>query len=316
MGKGNLLQGMGRGKLGDTVFYRTNGVQYYRLRNRVIKNPRTSAQMIQRAVIGTTAKLYSLLKPICDHSWEGVPVGQKSQQMFSKNNVRLLKSEVLSFGGVESLGGRVAASTSFGVPASDFWVSKGSLVNPLVMNKHIEDAEGGTEIGDKTLSALSFMKAGDMLTLVGYAITGDIDMTAELTGIEGNSLASCCLSTPRLCVERIKKNEVSFESADLVKVRTKDLIDKYFTYESEADSLFRENLPFKKALDNGERIPGELCYAIIFSKWDGAKWCRSSEQLSHSSGAFGIFPEYIQQAWAPSAATPSSDLILNGGAMD
>lgn len=70
MGKGNLLQGMGRGKLGDTVFYRAMGSQMFRVRNRVVKNPKSVGQQIQRSLMATVTKAYSQLQVICNHSFE------------------------------------------------------------------------------------------------------------------------------------------------------------------------------------------------------------------------------------------------------
>ena len=49
MAKGNMLQGMARGSVGDIVFSRTKGQQVARVRNRKPTNPKTSMQMRQRS---------------------------------------------------------------------------------------------------------------------------------------------------------------------------------------------------------------------------------------------------------------------------
>ena len=46
------------------------------------KNPRTNGQMAQRMIFATVASAYSMMKAICDHSFEGVQYGAKTQQVF------------------------------------------------------------------------------------------------------------------------------------------------------------------------------------------------------------------------------------------
>ena len=74
MAKGNLFQGMGRGKVGDVVFSRLNGEQISRVRNRHPKNPRSNSQLFQRAIMATVMQAYSAGKAIFDHSFEGYAV--------------------------------------------------------------------------------------------------------------------------------------------------------------------------------------------------------------------------------------------------
>lgn len=80
MAKGNLFLGMARKKIGDVVFYRANGEQISRARNRAPKNPRSEKQSVQRMVLATAAKTRSALAGLYNHSFEGVEVGVKSLQ--------------------------------------------------------------------------------------------------------------------------------------------------------------------------------------------------------------------------------------------
>lgn len=92
MAKGNLFLGYARGKVGDVVFSRTNGEQVSRARNRHPNNPRTNAQLAQRAVMSTIAKAYAAGMQIFDHSFEGLKVGSGCQQRFAKVNVERYRS--------------------------------------------------------------------------------------------------------------------------------------------------------------------------------------------------------------------------------
>lgn len=94
MAKGNMLQGMARGKVGDLVFSRTNGQQVIRVRNRQPANPRTDEQLYQRAIMATTMVTYSLGKEIFDHAFQGYRRGQECQSRFLSLNTRLLRARV------------------------------------------------------------------------------------------------------------------------------------------------------------------------------------------------------------------------------
>lgn len=83
-----------------------------------VKNPRSSMQMKQRAIMATALHGYSALKEICDHSFEGVTYGQKSMNYFIAENARMLRSAAPN----------VNLSTFKGIAVSNAYViAKGTL---------------------------------------------------------------------------------------------------------------------------------------------------------------------------------------------
>lgn len=64
MSKGSLFFANASGKLGETVFYRSNGEQRNRTYIRHIKNPKTESQMKNRIQLANWAAMYRRLKPI------------------------------------------------------------------------------------------------------------------------------------------------------------------------------------------------------------------------------------------------------------
>jgi hypothetical protein len=70
--------GISKGKLGEGVYYHANGKQLARARNRQPANPRTDKQAVQRMVLASASKALAALRPLYDHSAEGVQVGQQS----------------------------------------------------------------------------------------------------------------------------------------------------------------------------------------------------------------------------------------------
>ena len=97
MSKGNMLLGHARGKVGDLVFARVNGQQVTRARAAVVKNPQTEKQMIQRVLLNTVIQAYSRMAEICDHSFEGVPTGQRSMSKFMRENLGYLRQVVAAY---------------------------------------------------------------------------------------------------------------------------------------------------------------------------------------------------------------------------
>lgn len=137
MAKGNLFQGMARGKVGDVVFYRMNGVQMSRIRNRDPKNPRSNEQLYQRAIIASVMKAYSAGKEIFDHSFQGFTVGEGCMRRFNSVNARILRSQVVedinsgeTYGGA-NVGRVVGPGSVCCTPIINLQISEGTLFNPL-----------------------------------------------------------------------------------------------------------------------------------------------------------------------------------------
>lgn len=78
------------GKVGNIVLQKSNGKTVIRERVETVKNPRSTDQQTQRMKNATVMAAYSTLKPICDHSFEGVSYGAKSMQFFLKENYKVL----------------------------------------------------------------------------------------------------------------------------------------------------------------------------------------------------------------------------------
>lgn len=126
MAKGNMLLGQARGKVGDIVFSRSNGQQIIKSRTAQVRNPQTKAQMIQRIILNTIAQAYSAMAPICDHSFEGVAVGQNSMSFFMSKNAKLLRS-LASENGLDNSVPMVVALGSNDLASNAYVISKGTL---------------------------------------------------------------------------------------------------------------------------------------------------------------------------------------------
>lgn len=99
MARGNLLLGKAKGKLGSVVFAQANGEQITRSKPESVKNPKSTGQNTQRAILATIAKDAALLTPIIDHSFANIKYGADSVRYFRKINLGILRNQVVSLVG-------------------------------------------------------------------------------------------------------------------------------------------------------------------------------------------------------------------------
>ena len=92
MAQSKSFFGLRRGSTKTLTFSVYNGKQVTKDRVADVKNPRSSSQMKQRAIMATALHAYSAMKEICDHSFEGLTYGQKSMNYFVSENARMIRS--------------------------------------------------------------------------------------------------------------------------------------------------------------------------------------------------------------------------------
>lgn len=150
------MMGTLKGKLGETVAMRRNGKQVVRAYISNPKNPNSQKQQVQRMVQATAAQAYSAMKKICDHSFEGVQVGQKSMSYFMSKNMDYLRASIAANGD----GTLINASADF--------VRKG--VNLPVLNKYV--------VGKGTLPEVNIVDKT-------YSGAVEVDPVANLVIVQG-----------------------------------------------------------------------------------------------------------------------------------
>lgn len=187
-----MFQGMARGKVGDVVFYRMDGEQMSRVRNRHPKNPRTAAQLYQRAIMATVMQAYSAGREIFDHSFQGREVGMGNQREFMSENIRILRGiiadDINNQESVNAMSGRVVAPrATSAVPFKGMLVSKGDVI-PTIFK-----LDGAAGSSDATLStqvitndynsswtdvyAKYGWNVGDIYTVIGFVNTNEVLFT-------------------------------------------------------------------------------------------------------------------------------------------
>ena len=181
MAKGIAINGQLRGKLGGTVYYRSNGQQISRSKAENVSNPNTQPQRIQRMIMATVMQAYSLTKLITDHSFEGITYKQDSMAFFQRVNANKLRAMISAE--------EPAFDPSFTAPKlqalipNGYTISRGSLAPVPYRYLQIAGvgnvasfgvasglATGGvlTDLTNAQLVQALTANAGDMITLVWF----------------------------------------------------------------------------------------------------------------------------------------------------
>lgn len=322
MAKGNLFQGMARGVVGDVVFTRQDGQQVSRVRNRVPRNPRSNAQLYQRAIMATIMQAYAAGKAIFDHSFQGYPVGSANQRRFMSLNTKKLRSAVsadVAYGltGDACEARIVGPGVNYPVPFK-YQVSEGSLTNNIMTGTGY--LQGLSDVPGETIAAWAQrmnLQPDDIFTAVGFncasgATPADVVYYAPGAGDEFGFQTVCDFMWARL---RVKSSVFSDTTVISNAVKWSQI------FEYDLESQYTPDLTQRGLEDGifqGDELPHEgelLCAGVIRSRdnqdlrstcvlewsWTGANDC-------------GLTTDYLLTAWAAGATkVGDSDLILEGG---
>lgn len=180
-----MLLGFSRGSIGDLTFYRRNSQQVTRARARVVKNPKTLKQQMQRAIMRTSVEAYKVIKEICDHSFEGVAYGANSYAEFQRQNMAMLRR--LAAAGGEHTKSFLPMGFN-GLVAMPWVLSKGSIGWKGATSVYFSGS-GGTltfdfgnvsatqvdEVTYKQFADALGAREGDQITLIAFKKRADID---------------------------------------------------------------------------------------------------------------------------------------------
>lgn len=331
MARGNLFLGMGRGSVGDVTFYRSDGQQLSRARNRQPRNPKTQAQSYQRAVMATVVKAYQAGKEIFDHAFQGYSVGAQCQRQFLSLNARKLRELVsmdINSGSLpEEQVSRVVAPGVKTSVANNYIISSGSYAQRLFdynqaalgfQMPQVEQGQGGSIETVGAYAMRNGLVAGDIYTLVVFAEREQPSYVPQFTDDSLAFLHDCEFGWVRMIV----RSNLDSDNLPL------NNMGQLFEFQSSGGSF--RNVPNKiSALAPGETITMPVMFdgltGFLFTGGMGVIRSRLDADLrsdsvmftnlgSDASDYFGIVPAYILDVWSPeNAGIGHSELILEGG---
>ena len=336
MATGSFMKGTLKGKLGETVAMRRNGKQVVRAYISNPKNPNSQKQQVQRMVQATAAQAYSAMKKICDHSFEGVQVGQKSMSYFMSKNMDYLRASIAA----NSDGTLINASADYvrkgvNLPVlNKYVVGKGTLPAVEISDDAVELPKGTTP--DSLLvvnpsTTLSVQQALDRFVLSNNGIVGD--WFTFLMLIRENGAIQSGQQVYRFAFVRFVVEHATEElSSPLILTpsltsvgSTSRSYDEVFTSdkvgESEKQFLALKMDGFFPNLGSEQGQQSICAYAVIHSRQNvGGSWQRSNAVfvIRDNWEALGItYPSDFEGALASYSgageAKGTGDYVLNGG---
>lgn len=265
-----------RGKFAGAVL--AKGADGQTIQRELVKptNPKTAGQMAQRAIFATVASAYSQMKVICDHSFEGVQYGAKTQQEFFKEALKLMRTRAAADEG-NFLIPNVSA-----LMANPYVISKGSLTSPKnIAFESSSDVIAITNMSNPTIAehlvvtakswcdALGINK-GDQITFVAIVRDADQPVLGQYAGREyrRNKFVYA-----RITVKAdANDNDIVYDNAES-KWGDAVIIEGFNANNITKDDLTNDEFDF--------RISGEtLAFACIRSQKVGNTWLRSHETLT------------------------------------
>lgn len=158
-----------RGRIGSDVYSvgkTSKGARQQVVRSLAeqVSNPRTQEQMKGRMIMSTVMQAVSALRPIIDHSFDGLPIGQPSISEFIRRNYALVKADAIAHPANGNFFGLVKYQEK-GAKAGKYIISSGNAVLPAAISG--DDSAMIISLSASTLT-VGGLKAALGLSAEGY----------------------------------------------------------------------------------------------------------------------------------------------------
>lgn len=319
MGKNNLILGTARGKLGDVVFYRTDGEQRFRTRVRPT-NPRTSAQLLQRCVVSTAVKYYASVITVCDHAFQNYVGKLKNHQRFMRLNIAELRKialgQIYSFSPLRFNNikiGNWAKKNDTEIPLNAMIIAEGDL--PSIQIGMYNEIQGsvdtpaiyGTEIWNNASNLTYADFAENIGAQIGDQITFIIQTRKKGTGYLDKTYISRIILMPK----NGNPNETKIFSGSATpgnKVGINSPNDEnygsiLFTTVENSNSLYVTTNDLEPTYDSFG------AFGVIVSRYENGAWRRSNSTTVVAPDAQDLLT--LEQAMTSYEKSDTSSLYLN-----
>lgn len=164
MARGNIFLGKARGKVGSVVLSKgRRGEMISRAYQPQVLNPKSSSQVLQRALFASATIAGSKLSDLVDHSFDGIKEGQDNRNEFVRLNTNALRALSVS-DGQASVNPFVSAKGSGMLKPAPWILSNGSLGECNVGSQLINHTDPNQLVAWK--EKFPWIKGGAQLTIV------------------------------------------------------------------------------------------------------------------------------------------------------
>lgn len=273
-----------RGRIGSDVY--SVGKDGKGARQQVVRslaeqvaNPRSSAQMFGRMVMSTVMQAVSALKPIIDHSFDGISTGQPSISEFIRRNYALVKADAEAHPASGNQFG-LNKYQEKGVLPGKYIVSNGSILKPADLV--------GSPTGATIILTSDTLTVGGLKNALGLSADGYFTMV--LVDADNGAIYSRARLNQSLSAETV----ISASN-----------VNTLFTFEGNATATVTlDDTNIKIAIASGE---GADAYGIIVSEKIAGAW-------QHSQCVLSLYDEAGTAADVALPTYPTgAQMFLNGG---
>lgn len=313
-----------RGKVGGVVFYKitdsnSKDKQGQRAYVGTIRNPNSTRQQYQRAILKTVTNMYAQGKSIFNHSFQGKSVGGANAREFRKLNMRALRAQCVADynAGLRPSGYRsfVSAKGSMYAAPNEYIISQGTYDQSFFTWKQTDKVfDIPNAAANQTVAAYAAandLNSGDIYTFVALivdksVVAGGDGQTAYETNYKSNFLYSRFrvkdeLSDSDVIVslhQVFEQLPSSLPNVDWTQVVPGDGIN--------VQTIFASDVPLLGAV------------GCIRSREDQDLRSNSTMHLMTSTDAdapgFGIISAFVYKYWSDDAGNlGDSELLLEGG---
>lgn len=300
--KGNMFLGYARGSVGDVVFSRVKGQQTGRARNRQPSNPKSEAQMQQRARFAYLSKFYArATKAFFKFSFESKKSTESDYNAFMSANMsitpwatrKMIESPYTPYVGAF----RVCQGS---LPSLDGLV----LMNNYRLGMPFSWLKQVPTVGDLSSSLLDYapqLSIGDYVTFVLISASeGAEPATTMEEAMKNEQLILNSSNAPGWKIIQIKINTQS----------TTPLATLGFEIKKNGDNYTAEIFDVKSDIQGGIIVASRKT-ADGIKVSDASIVLESGTQLSYEMGLESVWAEFATQTWNPGAGA-----ILDGSVAD
>ena len=331
MAKSKSFFGLRTGSTKSLTFQVYRGQQITKDRVTRVSNPRSDAQMKQRAIIPIVAASRAALKGLVNHSFEGVNYGNDSLKKFSELNLRAGALNVISYSpnGISNPGFAelIVSKGSLPVDLQEIIINGDKTAVRFMLNSHgskelkFKAAKGG-DSAEATLKTIAewgatecpMLAGGNQLTFLTVSKTGEVTVGENQASLSTFDICRLLYPSSESTPAQIEDVNSTFKVAHAVEEGATEITLLNSKVMITITSDFGDNLiVFEVEPMNNTAGSPLVGGALIRSAYINNVWKRSNSKITFDPNS-KLEPVYTYEMWRSSyESTGTSAKYLNQG---
>ena len=335
MAKSKSFFGLRTGSTKSLTFQVYRGQQVTKDRVYRVSNPRTEAQMTQRALIPIVAAARSALRGLVDHSFEGVQYGEASLKEFSALNLRAGALNVASYSPIgysnPGFANLIVSKGSINEPFEETISGDGFCITLPGTYPKIKFSEAPSDGSSKQVwkelenwaraNNVSLLKPGSQLTFLSMVESGSVKVS---TGGKARDVSTSAFNICRMYIPNGDS-----DSVNATEINGKWKVDKSVSTSSDSVNLINDNgdsISIMTHVNPTSETEGTveitvtpanagtyIGMALILSRKENGIWKRNTSRIQIDNDPSFVFTFADWQSAYQSARAASNKYLNTGG---